>query len=148
MNSRFVRYLGFKGLTQSELSDLSGVPKSTVSRFCAGQPVGSDKLLRMLQVCDDLSLEWLMFNTGDMLRSCEGNIHIVNNNGAYSGSDIAKDNSNIIKNSSGVSVGGFSEGRELLDMILEKDKLIAGKDEVISERDRTISLLQQMLLRR
>ena len=68
MNARFVQYLGFKGMSQSELSELSCVPKSTVSRFCAGHAIGSDKLLKMLQVCDDLSLEWLMYNTGDMIR--------------------------------------------------------------------------------
>ena len=65
MNERFLRYLRFKKLSQKKLCELSSVPQATVSRFCNGNGIMSDALLKMLQVCDDLSLEWFFYGTGE-----------------------------------------------------------------------------------
>ncbi len=55
-------------MTQARLADISGVSKSTISRFLAGIPITTDKLQRIIQSCKDLSLEWLFFGVGTMLK--------------------------------------------------------------------------------
>ena len=141
MNGRFVRYLGFKGISQAKMSELSCVPRSTVSRFCSGHPVTSDKLLRMLQACDDLSLEWLFFGSGDMIRKCDG---VTMNVGAFAGADVASGNGTVVKNSKGVNIGvGDSEG--LMKLLCEKYIVIAGKDKTIIEKDALIERLYRRI---
>jgi len=138
MNGRFVVYLKSKGLSQKEISELSCVSAATVSRFCSGSPISSDKLLRLLQVCDDLSLEWFFFGTGDMVRrrTCDS---YTFNMGSYSGSDMSQDHSVNIRSSPGAQVGDLSRK--------DVDLLLAEKDRVISERDATIGKLNELLLR-
>lgn len=138
MNGRFVVYLKSKGLSQKEISELSCVSAATVSRFCSGSPISSDKLLRLLQVCDDLSLEWLFFGTGDMVRSRSCDSYTFNM-GSFSGSDISHDHSVNIRSSSGAQVGALSRK--------DVDLLLAEKDRVISERDATIGRLNELLVR-
>ena len=138
MNGRFVVYLKSKGISQKEISELSCVSAATVSRFCSGSPISSDKLLRLLQVCDDLSLEWFFFGTGDMVRrrTCDS---YTFNMGSYSGSDMSQDHSVNIRSSPGAQVGDLSRK--------DVDLLLAEKDRVISERDATISKLNELLVR-
>lgn len=138
MNGRFVIYLKSKGLSQKEISELSCVSTATVSRFCSGSPISSDKLLRLLQVCDDLSLDWLFFGTGDMVRSRTCDSYTFNM-GSFSGSDISHDHSVNIRSSPGAQVGALSR--------MDVDLLLAEKDRVISERDATIGKLNEILLR-
>lgn len=138
MNGRFVVYLKSKGLSQKEISELSCVSASTVSRFCSGSPISSDKLLRLLQVCDDLSLDWLFFGTGDMVRSRTCDSYSFNM-GSFSGSDISHDHSVNIRSSPGAQVGALSR--------MDVDLLLAEKDRVISERDATIGKLNELLVR-
>lgn len=138
MNGRFVVYLKSKGLSQKEISELSCVSAATVSRFCSGSPISSDKLLRLLQVCDDLSLEWLFFGTGDMVRSRSCDSYTFNM-GSFSGSDISHDHSVNIRSSPGAQVGALSRA--------DVDLLLAEKDRVISERDATIGRLNELLVR-
>ena len=138
MNGRFVVYLKSKGLSQKEISELSCVSAATVSRFCSGSPISSDKLLRLLQVCDDLSLEWLFFGTGDMVRSRSCDSYTFNM-GSFSGSDISHDHSVNIRSSPGAQVGALSR--------TDVDLLLAEKDRVISERDATIGRLNELLVR-
>ena len=138
MNGRFVVYLKSKGLSQKEISELSCVSAATVSRFCSGSPITSDKLLRLLQVCDDLSLEWLFFGTGDMVRSRSCDSYTFNM-GSYSGSDISNDHSVNIRSSPGAQVGALTRK--------DVDLLLAEKDRVISERDVTIGKLNELLVR-
>lgn len=138
MNGRFVIYLKSKGLSQKEISELSCVSAATVSRFCSGSPISSDKLLRLLQVCDDLSLEWLFFGTGDMVRSRTCDSYTFNM-GSFSGSDISHDHSVNIRSSPGAQVGALSRK--------DVDLLLAEKDRVISERDATIGKLNEILVR-
>ena len=141
MNGRFVRYIGFKGLSQARLSELSCVPRSTVSRFCSGSPVSSDKLLRMLQVCDDLSLEWLFFGSGEMIRRSEG---VTMNVGAFAGADVASGNGTVVKNSNGVNIG-MGDSENLMRLLYEKDVVIAGKDKTIIEKDALIERLYRRI---
>lgn len=138
MNGRFVVYLKSKGISQKEISELSCVSAATVSRFCSGSPISSDKLLRLLQVCDDLSLEWLFFGTGDMVRSRSCDSYTFNM-GSFSGSDISHDHSVNIRSSPGAQVGALSRK--------DVDLLLAEKDRVISERDATIGRLNELLVR-
>ena len=130
-----------KNLSQKKISDLSCVSTSTVSRFCQGESIGSFFLQKILHVCDDLSLEWLFYGSGEMFRSREGGV--VNNYGAFAGSDFISDGGVQVKNSTGVTVG--KPVRQDVDALLrEKDALILEKDRVISERDNTI---RELLLR-
>ena len=137
MNKRFVTYLKAKGISQKEISDLSSVSAATVSRFCAGSPILSDKLLRLLQVCDDLSLDWLFFGTGDMIRSRSCASYTFNM-GSYSGSEISHDHSVNIRSSPGAQVGALSRK--------DVDLQLAEKDRVISDRDMTIGKLNAYIL--
>lgn len=135
MNERFVQYLAVKKLTIRALSDLSGISVSTISRFCTGKEIGSGKLLRMLQVCDDLSLEWFFYGTGEMIRKCDS---ITYNLGQYAGADVTNKDSVMINGSRQVKVQTGSPDY-YVKMLAEKDKMIASRDAIISQRDKTIS---------
>lgn len=137
MYSRFLQYLRVKGISQRSLSELSHVSTSTVSRFCAGQPIGSDKLFSLLQVCDDLSLEWLFFGIGEMFRGKDsGSVNI----GQFAGSDMSSDNSVRVINSRGARVvTPKNRDSDLLELLQEKDA-------VISDRDQTISRLHEVIV--
>lgn len=141
MNERFSQYLRIKGLSMRRLSELSGVSVSVISRFCGGSSISTDKLLRLLQVCDDLSLEWLFYSTGEMIRKCDG---ATVNVGSFAGADVAQDNSVVVKNSNGVNVNPSSKENSLA--LVEKDRIILEKDRIISERDATIQELLKKLL--
>lgn len=133
MYERFLQYLRKKNISQSKLSELSGVSSATVSRFCGGAAIGSDKLLRLIQCCDDLSLEWFFYGTGTMIRSAGS---VTYNNGAFAGS-TSRD-SVMVSDSAGAQVRAGSPS-ELLSLLAEKDR-------VISERDRTITELHRLLV--
>lgn len=141
MGERFFEYLRFKGLSQKKVSELSCVSTSMISRFCKGGAIASDKLLRILQVCDDLSLEWLFYDTGKMIRS--GVDSVTNNYGKYAGAEVTKD-SVLVQHSRDVHVKQLASS-ESQAVIMEKDRLILEKDRIISERDRTIKELLQAL---
>ena len=142
MEDRFVKYLRFKDITQKKLSELSSVTESAISRFCKGGNISSDKFLKLLQCCEDLSLEWLFYGTGEMIRSC--NNSITNNYGAFSGSDIVTDDSVLVKNSKDVRVN-TPKDKSYINLIAQKDRIIAEKDRIISERDKTIQHLYSLL---
>lgn len=144
MNERFSLYLRIKKISQRKLARLSCVQPSAVSRFCNGGAISSDKLLQMLQACDDLSLEWLFYGTGDMLRSC-GNQTTINM-GAYAGADVVGEGGVQVKNANGVSVRQGSD-RRYDEIILQKDKVIAEKDRIILEKDETIKELLERILK-
>ena len=137
MYSRFLQYLRVKGISQRSLSESSHVSASTVSRFCAGQPIGSDKLFSLLQVCDDLSLEWLFFGIGEMFRGKDsGSVNI----GQFAGSDMSSDHSVRVINSRGARVvTPKNRDCDLLELLQEKDA-------VISDRDQTISRLHEVIV--
>lgn len=145
MNVRFSQYLRLKGISQHKLSELSCVPASTISRFLSGRPVGSDSLLKLLQVCDDLSLEWLFFGSGQMMRSRDG---VTVNMGAFAGADVAPGGDlTMIRDSPGAGVHGTGESlRESGSSLKEKDRVIAERDRAISERDALVTKLYALLL--
>jgi len=128
MHGRLVEYLSFKGLTQARLAELAGISSATVSRFCSGKPISSDNLLRILRVCDDLSLRWFFFGTGEMIFKGAG---VTVNMGAGSAADFASGDGVMIKNSKGVNVGRGHDQR-IYELLLEKEKLISERDAVIS----------------
>lgn len=135
MYERFLQYIHTKKLSQRKLSELSCVSASTVSRFCSGLSIVSDKLLKLLQVCDDLSLEWLFYGSGEMLRRGEGSTYNV---GTFAGADAVSKDSVVVGDSKGACVQQGSSFADLQKLLLEKDR-------VISERDRTISELHRLL---
>ena len=141
MNERFSTYLHFKRLSQKRLSELSSVGQAVISRFCNGNAITSDKLLRLLQVCDDLSLEWLFYGSGEMIRSCPSQTTI--NMGAFAGADVVGDGGVQVKNANGVNVSQGPDKR-YLDIISDKDKIISEKDRIIMEKD---AVIQQLLKR-
>lgn len=67
MNQRFRQYLAAKGLSQRRFATIADVSPSTVSRFCAGEPILTDSFVKILESCGDLSLDWLVFGRGQML---------------------------------------------------------------------------------
>ena len=135
MHERFATYLEYKRLSVRKVSELSCVSASTISRFCAGKEIGSDKLLKILQVCDDLSLEWFFYGTGEMIRSCGEGVTV--NMGTFAGADVNNSDGVLVNGSRQVSVK--PEGvRYYQKMLEEKDRVIASKDRVISERDSMI----------
>ncbi len=142
MGGRFFEYLRIKGISQKKLSELSHVSPSLVSRFCSGGNISSDNLQKLLFACDDLSLYWLFFGTGDMFRSREG---VTVNMGSFAGAEMATNDSLIVKNSSGARVQKSSTDRALVESLMKKDELIAEKDRIISQRDETISNLYRAL---
>lgn len=141
MNERFYEYLRIKNLSQRRLAELSGVSLSSVTRFCHGSPIASDKLLRLLQVCDDLSLEWLFYASGDMLRSHSAS---TMNIGPFAGADIVTKDSIMVKNSNDVRLPGVKD-RHIIDVLAEKDRIILEKDRIILEKDRMIAERDQMI---
>ncbi len=141
MGERFLQYLRVKGISQKTISSLAGVQTSLVSRFCSGGNINSDSLLRLVQACDDLSLYWLFFGSGEMFRSHAGTV--INNHGTIAGSDLSQDTVNIT-NSENISVGD-SVNAELFNLLHKKDLLISEKDSVISKRDETIHYLYELL---
>ena len=140
MNRRFSQYLRFKGVSLRSLSGLTCISSSTISRFCNGEAIGSDKLLRLLQACDDLSLEWLFYGTGEMIRRQGQTVYNV---GTYAGADMSSGDSVSVNGSSRVSVRQGGVGMEAL--LAEKDRIITEKDRVIAERDRAISGRDMMI---
>ena len=143
MHQRFVQYLRAKKLSQRELSKLSCVNVATISRFCSGTPISSSNLLKMLQVCDDLSLEWFFYGSGDMIRFRGG---VVNNYGTFAGTDMGKFNDISLKGSGNRFY--MDKGLDsLMAAVAEKDRIIQEKDRVISDRDATIRDLLQRLVK-
>lgn len=82
MNTRLSIYLSVKHITQTRLATITGVSKSTLSHFLTGRPITSDKLLRIIQTCEDISLEWLFFGVGTMIKG--------DNDGAYLQTQISE----------------------------------------------------------
>jgi transcriptional regulator with XRE-family HTH domain len=137
MNDRFALYVKRKKLTLKGLSELSGVSLSTIGRFCNGGIINSDNLLRLLHVCDDLSLEWLFFGTGGMFRT---HGHITNNNyAAFAGSEV--NNSGIID----VGPDGSKTSPVTESVLREKERVISEKDDIIMEKDRVILRLSTFI---
>lgn len=97
----------------------------------------------MIQACDDLSLEWFFYGTGEMIRTRDS--YVTNNYGVFSGSDIVTDDSVLVKNSQGVRVNPAGN-KSLLNALVDKDRIIVEKDRIISERDETIKQLISKLL--
>jgi len=108
INKRVAQYLRLKDITLRQLSAMSGVSGSTISRFCNGGAISSNHLQHILQVCDDLSLDWLFYGKGPMLKSEAGTEAIP------------------------------GEDTLLMEALAEKDRVISERDKVISERDQTI----------
>ena len=137
MHERFIEYMAYKKYTVRKLSRLSCVSSSTLSRFCSGKEINLGSLLKLLQVCDDLSLEWFFFGTGDMLRNRNG---MSVNMGAFAGADVDNREGVLINGSKGVNV---EKGE-----VLRYQKLLEEKDKVISERDKTIKDLLDRIVRK
>lgn len=128
MGSRFLEYLRFKGISQKRVSVLSGVTESTVSRFCCGQVISSDKLMKIIEPFTDLSLEWLFFGRGPMLRK----VLVVDELEDYVVQSESMDK-------------GVNQKFDYVGLLRSKDLLILEKDRLISEKDRIILELLKKL---
>lgn len=142
MNKRFKKYLGLRQITQKEMASLSGISEMQISRFCNNNIITVKTLLKLLSACDDLSLDYLFFGYGEVLKQKAGDItvnygSIHNNNNRNEG---AGDNSIVIKTSSKDNFHS-TDSATLHHLLNEKEKLIAEKDRIISERDATIGRL-------
>lgn len=133
MQKRFSEYLRLKNVSFRHLAMLTGINTSVISRFCSGGNISSEKLLRLIEACDDLSLEWLFFGSGRMIRS-HGDT-ITYNNGQYAGADVATKGGVLVRGSDKVSVGG---GNDKDALISERDRTISQRDALIAEKDALI----------
>lgn len=131
MNKRFFQYLRVKNVSQRSLSKLTGIATSVISRFCGGNSISTDNLQRLVQVCDDLSLEWLFYGTGQMIRG-HGDT-ITYNNGKYAGSDVVQGGGVMVKGSENVNVSRGDKTKD--DIISERDRTISERDSVIAQKD-------------
>ena len=125
------------------MAELSGVSVTVVNRFCSGEVIGSDKLLRMLQVCDDLSLEWLFYGTGEMIRKC-GDVTV--NVGDFAGVEMNGAEPMVVSRSPGSVVERNGIRVDYEELLRRKDEVIEQKDNIISKRDEMISELQRLLV--
>lgn len=139
MNKRFKKYLALRGITQKEMSTLSGVSEMSISRFCSNDKISVRTLVKLLSACDDLSLDYLFFGYGSILKKTEGhttNYGTINNNEQ---NDIIGDNAYVMKTTT------VNQDTYPRDLISEKDRIITECHRIISERDATISQLLEKL---
>lgn len=135
MYKRFLLYLHEKGMTRKDLSELSGVSRSVVTRFFQERDIESGSLVKMLSVCDDLSMDWLFRGIGGMFLSDAASSVNIGSTG---------EDSVVVNGSRDVKV----ERGSASSVLLEKDRIILEKDRIISERDRTIERLHALLEKR
>lgn len=140
MNKRFKKYLGLRQITQKEMASLSGVSEMQISRFCNNNIITVKTLLKLLSACDDLSLDYLFFGYGEVLKQKDGDITVNYGSIHNSRNESIGDNSIVVKNSSKNNFPS-AEYINLHQLLNEKEKLIAEKDRIISERDATIGRL-------
>lgn len=67
----FRTYLKFKGLGVNQAAKKLDFSGSQVSNICNGKNFGSDKLFKIINVFNDLNIEWLITGTGKMLKNKE-----------------------------------------------------------------------------
>ena len=92
--------------------------------------------MKMLSVCDDLSLDWLFRGIGGMFLSDTPSSSVsIGSTG---------EDSVVVNGSRDVKVERGSDS----NVLLEKDRIIIEKDRIISERDRTIERLLALLDKR
>lgn len=118
---------------------MSGLSEMQVSKFCKNGNITVKALLRLISACDDLSLDFLFFGYGEILKKKDGmtiNYGTVNN---HEQNDIVGNNSTVIKST---LQGGSIDSWEL---ILEKDRIIQENYNVISLRDASISKLIEQI---
>lgn len=143
MEKRFKQYLGVKMVTQKQVAKESGISISSMSHFMKTGAISLDNFRKIMQVCQDLSLDYLFYGYGPMMKESSG---ITVNCGTNSGTinnNSPKDNSVAVNNMSGRSKIQFQSELtpELMSLIQEKDHIIMEKDKVITKRDETISVL-------
>lgn len=151
MHNRFKQYLRIKVISQKEIAEQAGVSAMLVSRFCKTGSTSLANFCKLLSVCNDLSLDYLFFGVGSILREGRG---VTVNCGSVSGTfnnNSSGDNSLINQNSTvgqDVKAGNISQDNDSSNkdkLIMEKDRIIAQKDKIISERDDTITRLTRSL---
>lgn len=65
---RFKEYLNYKGIKNAHAERDCGLSNGLIkSAISAGSAFGSDKLEKILNTYDDLSAEWLLRGTGNMI---------------------------------------------------------------------------------
>lgn len=139
MNKRFKKYLGLRQITQKEMASLSGVSEMQISRFCNNNIITVKTLLKLLSACDDLSLDYLFFGYGEVLKQKAGDI-TVNYGSIHNSRNEGAGDKVVVRNSSKNNFPS-AECINLHQLLNEKEKLIAEKDRIISERDATIGRL-------
>jgi len=123
MNKRFLQYLRVRSISQARLAELSGVSISTISRFCRGGAIGTNNLVLLLKACENLSLDWLFFERGPMLKDA----------GGPAGGNL-------------LAGGRILEDRDVPGVISELLRATSDRDRVIHDRDATITELHRLLL--
>ena len=112
---RLSKYLTAINMNQVTVAELSGNSTATISRFCRGAPINSNKIETIIKALPDMNLEWLFFGNGPMTK--DGNLK----------SDIKE------------------QDNPYMTIIMEKDRQIAARDSTISQRDKVICRLQEQL---
>ena len=148
IHTRFKQYLGVKMLTQKEVAKMSELSENQVSRFCKDGSISVINLQKMLQVCGDLSLEYLFFGYGPMIKE-QGNVTV---NYGPTNNHTQFDNGTMVVRSGNDNVSAQRGRCERMkdgdgSAMSEKERIILMKDEIITRRDETISSLNETIIR-
>lgn len=136
---RFKQYLGIKMLSQKEIARLSGLTENQVSRFCKDGNMTVDNLQKLLQVCNDISLEFLFFGDGDVLKKMSNSTSTESDSKNMDNKDLQ-----FVPRDTARSMCWALSERD--DTIGSRDNALTKRDATISARDETISELNKALI--
>lgn len=67
IKERLLKYLEYKGITVYQFSQISGIARSNFASRALSSELGSDKIVKILNLFPDLSSQWLLLEQGDMI---------------------------------------------------------------------------------
>lgn len=83
--SRLKRYIDYKGLQNSQIADMAGIPRPTLSQLLTGRnkKVSNELIEKLHSAFPKLNVMWLLFGDGDM-EHCAQNKTSAHETGANS----------------------------------------------------------------
>lgn len=68
VKEKILLYLDSKGVRKNEVFESIGLAPSNFKGAAKTSALGSDKLVKILTLCPDLSVDWLLFDKGEMIK--------------------------------------------------------------------------------